>query len=220
MPNARRPQTRPHLARAVASALLGLALLASGCTLAKRIAYEPPGRDEWQEPERVVADLGLASGGKVADLGAGGGYFTFRLARAVGPSGRVFAADLDEGLLEYVAGESAELGLANVTPVLAAPSDPRLPERVDLVFTCNTYHHLESRVAYFRALRETYLAPGGRVAIVEFRPDVTGHSTARETIEAELTAAGFRLVKAFDYLARQHFLVFAAETLDPEDPAR
>jgi cyclopropane fatty-acyl-phospholipid synthase-like methyltransferase len=219
MPNARRPQTRPHLARAVAAALL-LALLPSGCTLAKRIAYEPLGRDEWQQADRVVADLALAPGSAVADLGSGGGYFTFRLARAVGPGGRVFAADVDEGLLEYVAEESAERGLANVTPVLAAPSDPRLPERVDLVFTCNTYHHLENRVAYFRALRETYLAPGGRVAIVEFRPDVTGHSTSRETIEAELSAAGFRLLKTFDYLARQHFLVFAAETLDPEDPAR
>jgi predicted methyltransferase len=219
MPNARRPHTRPHLARAVAAALL-LALLGSGCTLAKRLAYDGLGRDEWQQPDRVVADLGLAPGAEVADLGSGGGYFTFRLARAVGPSGRVFATDVDEGLLDYVAEESAEQGLANVTAVLAAPADPRLPGRVDLVFTCNTYHHLEGRVAYFRALREAYLAPGGRVAIVEFRPDVTSHSTARETIEQELLAAGFRLVKSFDYLERQHFLVFAAETLDPEDPAR
>ena len=220
MPNARRPHARPHLARAVGPALLGLALLASGCTLAKRLAYEHFGRDEWQQPDRVVADLGLAPGAKVADLGSGGGYFTFRLARAVGPGGRVYATDVDEGLNEYVAEESAEQGLTNVTTVLAAPGDPRLPERVDLVFTCNTYHHLENRTAYFRALRETHLAPGGRIAIVELRPDVTRHSTAREAIEQEMTAAGFRLVKSFDYLERQHFLVFAGETLDPEEPAR
>jgi predicted methyltransferase len=195
-------------------------LLASGCTLAKRLAYEQFGRDEWQQPDRVVADLGLAQGAQVADLGSGGGYFTFRLARAVGPSGRVYATDVDEGLNDYVAEESAEQGLTNVTTVLAAPGDPRLPEPVDLVFTCNTYHHLENRAPYFRALRETQLAPGGRVAIVEYKPEVTRHSTARETIEQEMTAAGFRLVKSFDYLERQHFLVFAGETLDPEEPAR
>ena len=218
MPNRRRTPTRPHLA--AWSALLGLALLAAGCGAAKRFAYEGFGRDEWQQPERVVADLGLAPGAKVADLGSGGGYFTFRLARAVGPSGRVYAVDVDEGMNEHVADEASEQGLANVATVLAATDDPRLPERVDLVFNCNTYHHLESRAAYFRAARERYLAPGGRVAIVEFKPEKFSHSTARETIDEEMTAAGFRLVKAFDYLERQHFLVYAAGTLDPEEAPR
>jgi predicted methyltransferase len=218
MLNRRRPIPRPHIAPA--ALLLGLALLAAGCGAAKRLAYEGFGRDEWQQPERVVADLALASGAKVADLGSGGGYFSFRLARAVGPSGRVYAVDVDAGMNEHVADEAADQGLANVTTVLAAFDDPRLPERVDLLFTSNTYHHLENRTAYFRAVRERYLAPGGRVAIVEFRPEKFSHSTARETIDAEMTAAGFRLVKAFDYLDRQHFLVFAAETLDPEEAAR
>jgi predicted methyltransferase len=209
---------RPHLA--APAVLLGLALLAAGCGAAKRFAYEGFGRDEWQQPERVVADLGLAPGAKVADLGSGGGYFTFRLAHAVGPAGRVYAVDVDAGMNEHVAGEAAEQGLANVTTVLAATDDPKLPERVDLVFNCNTYHHLENRAAYFRAVRERYLAPGGRVAIVEFEPEKFSHSTARETIDQEMTAAGFRLVKAFDYLERQHFLVYAAETLDPDEAVR
>jgi predicted methyltransferase len=219
MTNPRRPILRPHLARAAWPLLLGIALL-GGCTLVKRLAYEGFCRDAWQQPERVVADLAIAPGATVADLGSGGGYFTFRLARAVGPSGRVYALDVDAGMNEHVAGEAAEQGLANVTTVLAAPDDPRLPEPVDLVFTCNTYHHLEQRAAYFRAVRERYLAPGGRIAIVEYRPDVTRHSTPREAIEQELSAAGFRLVKAFDYLERQHFLVFAAESANPEEPAR
>jgi cyclopropane fatty-acyl-phospholipid synthase-like methyltransferase len=218
MPNRRRPIPHPHIA--AAALLLGLALLAAGCGAAKRLAYEGFGRDEWQQPERVVADLGLAHGAKVADLGSGGGYFTFRLARAVGPGGRVYAVDVDAGMNEHVAGEAADEGLENVATVLAASDDPKLPERVDLLFTCNTYHHLGNRAAYFRAVRERYLAPGGRVAIVEFRPEKFSHSTARETIDEEMTAAGFRLVKAFDYLDRQHFLVFAAETLDPEEAAR
>ena len=220
MTNPRRTTLRPHLARALASLVLGLALAGAGCTTAKRVMYEGFGRDEWQQPDRVVSDLALAPGASVADLGSGGGYFTFRLARAVGPSGRVYAVDVDRGMNEHVAGAADEQGLANVTTVLAAADDPRLPEPVDLVFTSNTYHHLENSAAYFRAVRERHLAPGGRVAIVEYRPDVTGHSTARETIVQEMTAAGFRLVKAFDYLERQHFLVFAAETIDPEEAAR
>src|SRR5512145_1384901 len=191
MSNPSRPTPRPHLT--ASAVLLGLALLAAGCGAAKRLAYEGFGRDEWQQPERVVADLGLASGAKVADLGSGGGYFSLRLARAVGPGGRVYAADVDAGMNEHVADEAAEQGLANVATVLAATDDPKLPERVDLVFTCNTYHHLENRAAYFRAVRERYLAPGGRIAIIEFRPEKFSHSTARETIDEELTAAGFRL---------------------------
>jgi predicted methyltransferase len=195
-------------------------MFASGCGALKRCAYEGFGRDEWQQPDRVIADLSLAPGARVADLGAGGGYFTFRLARAVGPGGHVYAVDIDEQMNAYVAKEAAKQGLANVSTVLATESDARLPEPVDLVFTSDTYHHLTDRAAYFRRVRERELAPGGRVAVVEFRPEATSHSTPRETIESELAAAGFRLVKSFDYLERQHFLVFATEQADPGEPPR
>jgi predicted methyltransferase len=211
---------RPNPSRALACAVVAAALLLGGCGTVKRYAYEGFDRDEWQQPERVVADLALAPGAKVADLGAGGGYFTFRLARAVGPEGRVYAVDIDEGMNEHVARQAQKEGLANVRTVLAASDDARLPEPVDLFFTSNTYHHLEGRVVYFRGVRERQLAPGGRVAIVEFRPGKTSHATARKTIEEEMGAAGFRLVKSFDYLERQHFLVFAAGGADPEEPAR
>ena len=113
-----------------------------------------------------------------------------------------------------------EVNESDVRTVLAATDDARLPEPVDLFFTSNTYHHLEGRTVYFRGVRERHLTPGGRVAIVEFRPGGTSHATARKTIEEEMTAAGFRLVKAFDYLERQHFLVFAAGGADPEEPPR
>jgi cyclopropane fatty-acyl-phospholipid synthase-like methyltransferase len=202
-------------------ALLCCVVALGGCTWIKRTAYDDFGRrDPWQQPDRVVADLALAPGASVADVGSGGGYFTFRLAQAVGPTGRVYAVDVDEGMNEYVTGQAAEQGLANVTAVLAAEGDPRIPEPVDLVFSSNAYHHMSERVAYFRYLREAYLAAGGRVAIVEFRPEVTSHATARETIEEEMAAAGYRLAKAHDYLERQHFLIFAAETVDAEQPVR
>jgi len=150
--------------------LLTLAILLSwvaGCTTVKRLMYEGWRRDSWQQPERVVRELALKPGDRVADLGAGGGYFTFRLADAVGPAGRVYAVDVDEGMIDYVNGEAAKRGYGNVEGVLGAYDDPRLPDDgVDLIFTCDTYHHLEDRSEYFkRAAR--YLRPDGRIAVLD-----------------------------------------------------
>ncbi|MBM4382340.1 MAG: methyltransferase domain-containing protein [Deltaproteobacteria bacterium] len=199
------------LALAAAVALAGGALwLFSPATL-KRFAYEGIARDRWQQPERVVEALALAPGMRVADLGSGGGYFTWHFARAVGPSGRVYAADVDADLNASVAERAAHDGLAQVTTVLAAFDDAKLPERVDLVFTCNTYHHIEDRVAYFAQLREKYLASGGRLAVIDFLPEKFSHATDPAVIERELVQAGFRKTAQHDFLERQSFLVFAAE---------
>jgi predicted methyltransferase len=161
-----------------------------------------------------VETLALAPGARVADLGSGGGYFTFRLARAVGPTGRVYAVDVDAELNEYVAGRATAEGLSQVEVILAEPADPNLPEEgVDLLFTSNTYHHIEDRARYFGAVRER-LRPGGRVAILEYAESpswfLPAHTTSAETIRSEMEAAGFRLEKDHDFLLpRQHFLVFA-----------
>jgi predicted methyltransferase len=204
-PRARRP--------AAVLALAVLVGLAGACTQVKRCSYEGFGRDDWQQPDRVVAALALAPDARVADLGSGGGYFTFRLARAV-PAGRVYAVDVDADLNSYVAGRAREEGLANVQAVLAEYADPKLPEAVDLVFTSNTYHHLQDRTRYF-ADAKRYLRPGGRVAILELSKApswfLPSHTTAAATIRSEMEAAGYRLVEAHDFLERQHFLVFAAE---------
>lgn len=195
--------------------LLGLAAaLGCGGTL-KRFAYEGFGRDGWQRPDEVIARLGVHAGDRVADLGAGGGYFTFRLADAVGPSGRVFAVDVDDDMIEYLRGRVAAEQRPNVEVIRAEPEDPRLPDgQIDLVFTCDTYHHLQRRTEYFARLR-TDLAPGGRVAILELNgatwfARLFGHMTPRQTIVDELSAAGYRLVVDYDGLIdRQYFLIFA-----------
>lgn len=150
--------------------LTALALaLSAGCNAVKRFGYEGFGRDDWQQPERVVEALHVAPGSRVADLGAGGGYFTFRLAGAVGPEGVVYAVDVDPGMTEYIAERAKREGYANVTVIEAAADDPKLPPGgIDLVFTCNTYHHIPDRRAYFESLTRV-LAPGGRVAIVEYQ---------------------------------------------------
>jgi ubiquinone/menaquinone biosynthesis C-methylase UbiE len=195
-------------------ALGAILALAAGCGPLRRLGYEGFGRDSWQQPDRVVESLALTSGSRVADLGVGGGYFTWRLAAAVGESGRVYAVDVDPDMTSHIAEQSRERGYANVQPILAEFDDPLIPEGgVDLIFTCNTYHHLEAGEEYFRSAAK-YLRPGGRVAVVE--PNGRGwlqgwfpHFTAPEVIRAEMEAAGYRQVEAFDYLERQSFQVFA-----------
>jgi ubiquinone/menaquinone biosynthesis C-methylase UbiE len=190
---------------------------AFACSSWKRCAYEGFGRDDWQQPARVIESLELRPGDRVADLGAGGGYFTFRLAEAVGETGRVYAVDVDEDMVSYLKERAEEEGFDNVEAVLASFDDPRLPDgEIDLLFTSNTYHHLEDRVAYFSRVRSD-LKPGGRVAVVDFQEDASwfvrwfGHGTEGATVTEEMTAAGYRLEREFDFTDRQSFQIFRAQ---------
>ncbi len=179
-----------------------------------------PTRDSWQRPAKVVAALGLAKGARVADVGAGDGYFALHLAAAVrgGGGGRVYAVEVDEHLAGALERRLQLRDAANIDVVLGELDDPRLPDRgVDLVFLCNTYHHIESRSNYFARLRAD-LRPGGRVAIVEMRADLTGiarlfadadHWMPRADLLGEMELAGYRHVESFDFLPMQIFEVFA-----------
>lgn len=199
-------------------ALLALAVLLVWLnrTELKLWVYEGGGRDAWQKPDEVMAALAIAPGARVADIGAGGGYFTLRFARAAGASGKVYAVDIDEPILRRLGERAQKGGLTNVEAVLAAPDDPKLPAGgVDLIFLCNTYHHLDNHTDYFRRVRPA-LAPGGRIAIVELRGEswfgkVFGHTTRKDVLLSEMQAAGYRLEQQFDFLSRQHFLIFTAE---------
>jgi predicted methyltransferase len=172
-----------------------------------------PSRDAWQKPKDVVERLAIVPGSRVADIGAGGGYFTWHLADAVGPEGIVYAVDTDETGLGIIRREMEARNIKNVVPVLAEPMDPKLPGPVDVVFSCDTYHHMADRIAYFRALAGS-LKPDGRIAILDFHPHglfsgVLGHGTAAEDVRREMEAAGYRRLAAFDFIDRQHFQVFA-----------
>ena len=132
----------------------------------------------------------------------------------MGPSGTVYATDVDADLNAYVAERAKEEGLANVEVVLAEYADPKLPlAGIDLLFTCNTYHHIEDRARYF-ANAKKYLRPHGRVAIVEYKEGgwfLASHATPGESIRSEMETAGYRLAQDFDFLPRQHFLVFSVD---------
>jgi len=173
--------------------------------------FDDPKRDEWQMPARVIDALGLKAGMAVADIGAGTGYFSMRLAR-VSPGLAVYSVDIEPKMVEHLTHRAAGEKLANVTAVLAGPSSPNLPRPVDVILVVDTYHHIGDRPAYFRALKQS-LKPGGRIAIVDFRkdspegPPVEFRFTV-EQIEAEMKQAGFTVDSKHDFLPRQHYIIF------------
>lgn len=174
-------------------------------------SFDDPARDSWQLPERVIAALGLTPDASVADIGAGTGYFSVRLAKAV-PHGTVYAADIEASMVEYIRKRATNEGLKNVVTVLADAKSPNVPNPVDVAIIVDTYHHIPDRVTYFRNLK-TFLAPSARVAVIDFRKDSPEGPPPQFRFEAdqiigEMQQAGFRLDAKHDFLSRQHFLIF------------
>jgi SAM-dependent methyltransferase len=175
--------------------------------------FDDPSRDAWQRPEAVLDFIGLAPDAKVADLGAGTGYFTVRLARRV-PRGQVLASDIEPDMVRYLGERAAEEGLDNVLPIQGKPDDPALPEAVDVAFMCNVAHHIEDRTGYFRKLA-AQLQPGGRVIVVDFEKDAPDDvpgpppamRVARDALVAELELAGFELVRADGAILPHQYIV-------------
>lgn len=186
----------------------------SGCPALKRFGYEGFNRDRWQHPEEVIDSLLIQPGDRVADLGSGGGYFTFLLAKVVGPSGVVYAVDVDSAMNVYLANRAEKKGYTNIETILAEYHDPLLPDSsLDLIFTSNTYHHLQDRVAYFSNTRK-YLRPEGRVAIIDYNgkgwlKKRGSHWTPRDVILKEMSKAGYQFEQEFDVVPRQSFMVFS-----------
>jgi arsenite methyltransferase len=187
-------------------ALLLLPALAGGCTIS--LSREP-----WQKPSEVIATLDLQPGSRVADLGAGDGYFTFRLADAVRPDGHVYAIDVVPKLTERLAKRAAERDPPDVSVILAPYDDPGLEAAsVDVIFSCNTFHHIEDRVTYFRNAAAA-LRPAGRVVVIDMLPSawlqrLTGHTIRPEVIRAEMLQAGYVPVREYDFLPEQSFIIF------------
>jgi SAM-dependent methyltransferase len=173
-----------------------------------------PERSREEDPELAVRLLDLHAGQVVADLGAGSGYMTVKLARQVGPRGRVYAVDVQPEMIALLERRVRADGLTNVIPVLGTPDDPRLPDGVvDLVLMADVYHELaEPQRVLARLLRA--LAPGGRVVLLEYRkedptiPIREEHKMTVDEARRELEASGYRLARVNEELPRQHLLVF------------
>lgn len=173
--------------------------------------FDDPARDAWQMPDRVIAALNLKPGHSVADIGAGTGYFTARLAKSAAAP-KVFAVDIEATMVAYLRTRATREGLKNVVAVQAGADRTNLPEPVDVALVVDTYHHIPNRVAYFTALK-ALLKPGGRLAIVDFKKDSPDGPPVEfrftpEQITAELTKAGFALQTKHDFLPRQMFLIY------------
>lgn len=176
--------------------------------------FEAPERAVWQMPDRVVSTLRLKPGQVVADIGACTGYFSRRLANAVGPAGKVWALDVAPTLTAYVNHRAKQDGQTHLVAATVKPDDPELaPDSVDLVLIVDTLHHIEDRPAYYKHIARA-LKKGGRLAIIDFLPSSPVGPRASERlpkreVEDELSVAGFRVVEEVDFLPYQYFIIAA-----------
>ena len=181
---------------------------------------ERPDRNEFQKPDQVMAALALKNGERVADIGAGSGYFTIPVAKAVGPEGVVWALDIEPFMVDTVEKRARESKLKNVKPMLVEKDDPKLPPGgVDTILMVDTYHYVRNRSEYAKKLRAG-LAPGGRVVIIDYIPKpwevrpwgpLPHQQFPRETVDAEMAAAGLKPAKIHDFLTEQYFVEYRAE---------
>lgn len=182
-----------------------------------------PDRDDWNKPDLIMDALGVADGATVADLGAGGGWFTIRLARRVGPNGLVYAQDIQPQMIEAINRRVQQEALTNVRTVLGTPSDARLPGGLDAVLIVDAYREMDepSRPQVLQDLLRSVsraLKPQGRVGIVDFLPGGGGPGPAEDDrvkpdeIIAAVEAAGFRLQSREAVPPFQYLLVFGKTT--------
>ena len=173
-----------------------------------------PEREDEENPDLAMRLLRVPRGAVVADLGAGSGYFTVRLAKAVGNTGKVYAVDIQQGMLDLLQKTVTREKLANVIPVLSAVDDPRLPaDSLDLVLMVDVYHEFAQPQVMLQRLK-TALKPGGRLVLLEYRaedPDVPilpEHKMTKAQVKLEVEHEGFKQQRVYDDLPRQHLIIF------------
>jgi SAM-dependent methyltransferase len=173
-----------------------------------------PERESEEQPDRALDIIGIAKGSTVADVGAGAGYITWRMAERVGPTGKVYANDIQPEMLRLLERNMRQRKLDNVQTVLGALDDPKLPANaIDLIILVDVYHEFGEPQKMLRGMREA-LKPDGRLVLLEYRgedPNVPirpEHKMTVAQVKAELEPEGFRLDKLDDALPRQHILIF------------
>lgn len=175
---------------------------------------DAPDRDLWQRPDQIMDAMGIADASVVADIGAGSGWFTIRLARRVGPRGLVYAEDVQKEMINAISRRVGREGFNNVIPKLGTNNDPRLPAgSLDAALMVDAYHEVEDRVSMLSNIAKA-LKPQGRLGIIDFRLDGTGPGPAPEervspdVVVNDAKKAGLRLIKQEPFLQFQYFLIF------------
>jgi ubiquinone/menaquinone biosynthesis C-methylase UbiE len=173
-----------------------------------------PERVEEEHPDEALDLIGIVKGSVVADVGAGVGYYTAKLAKRVGPEGKVYANDIQIEMIERLKRNMSQQKIDNVIPVLGAEDDPRLPrDAIDLVLLVDVYHEFSKPVAMIDHIRDS-LKPGGRLVLLEYRaedPDVpirTEHKMSVKTVRKELEPQGLKFQKSIEKLPWQHIIIF------------
>ena len=170
-------------------------------------------REDEEAPSKAIEALALTPGMVVADIGAGSGYYTSRMAKKVAPSGRVIATDIQPGMIAILERRIKSEGLANVTTVLGAMDDPKLDANsIDLAIMVDVYHELQQPQAFLQRLKPAF-KPGGRLVLLEFRkedpkvPILEVHKMSVAEVKAELEAEGYAIERVIDVLPWQHIIV-------------
>jgi len=177
-----------------------------------------PEREAEEQPDRALDLIGIAKGTTVADVGAGNGYITWRMAQRVGPAGKVYAVDIQPEMLRMLRTNMRERKLDNFEAVLGAFDDPKLPPNaIDLITLVDVYHEFSEPQKMLRGMRAA-LKPDGRLVLLEYRgedptvPIRPEHKMTVAQVKAELEPEGFRLDRLVDDLPRQHILIFRKTT--------
>jgi len=180
-----------------------------------------PDRDSTEQPEKVLDALRIPEGATVADVGAGVGYFTWRLAQRVGPRGKVIAIEIQQKMLDLMAAELEKRGISNVEMVLGGARDPRLPAGVvDLALLVDVYHEFAEPEVMMAHIRRS-LKPDGRLVLIEYRkedptiPILPLHKMSTEEVRLEIEPLGFEFHQALEFLPAQHILIFTVKALQP-----
>ena len=171
--------------------------------------FDAPERDEWQKPGQVIDSLDLPDDSTVAEIGAGTGYFTVRLAKHL-KKGKVIVLESSPKMVEYLEDQLGKMSLTNVDILLSETGNQIcLPEKADLIMCVDSYHHVTERVSYFSSLKQQ-LRRSGRIVIIDRPADSPDappheHQTPPELVEKEMTQAGLELFQKFDFLLPYQF---------------
>ena len=174
--------------------------------------FEDPERDTWQQPDFVIKSMSIQPDNVIVDIGSATGYFPVRFAKVV-PQGKVIGVDVEKDMVAYLNNRAREEGIHNLTSILGEFHNPKIPEPADIVFICNTYHHIENRVTYFKNIKNKF-RPDGKLVIVDFRkgdlpvgpPDK--QKISPKHVIKELEKAGFVLTQHQEDLPYQYMLTF------------